>query len=124
MDWKVAWLAVALCSAGAGSAGLWAAAAQARGAPLIRNPVVLNIGFVCAGRSMHPQSAAGDASRANMSQIPSRDVANPCAPQRPRAAGPGRWIGFNPCVRTGASTAAPAAARRKRAARIRTVWQR
>ena len=32
MDWKVALLAVALGSAGAGSAGLWAAAAQARGA--------------------------------------------------------------------------------------------
>ena len=66
MDWKVAWLAVALCSAGAGSAGLWAAAAQARGAPLIRNPVVLNIGFVCRWQNRCTASSTRNAAALKM----------------------------------------------------------
>jgi hypothetical protein len=102
MDWKVAWLAVALCSAGAGSAGLWAAAAQARGAPLIRNPVVLNIGFVCRwqDRCIRNQQRAMRRALKHVAKYPPATWRiQLCNRNASRGGTRVDWIGFNNCIR-------------------------
>jgi len=122
MNVKVALVALALCSAvlcsaGIGSAGLWPAGAHARGAPPLKNPAVLNIGFVCRwqDRCIRKQEGAmGHALKYVEKYRPPTWRIQLCNRNASRGGTRVDWIGFDNCVRNASLRPPPPQRKRRR----------
>ena len=117
MSWKVTLFAVVLCSACAGWAGLWPAAAHARAAPPLRNPAVLNIGFVCRWQPRcirKQESAMGVALRYVQYSRPATWRIQLCNRNASRGGTRVDWIGFNNCIRNPSLRPPPPKRKRRR----------
>lgn len=102
MNWKAALTAVVLCFAGAGWAIGWPAAAHARAAPPLKNPAVLNIGFVCRWQPhciRKQESAMAVALRHVQSYRPANWRVQLCNRNASRGGTRVDWVGFNNCIR-------------------------
>ena len=102
MNWKAALTAVSLCSAGSVCAVPWPAAAQARAAPPLKNPAVLNIGFVCRWQPhciRKQKRAMGVALRYVQSYRPPSWRVQLCNRNASRGGTRVDWVGFNNCIR-------------------------
>ena len=108
---KLALVALALCSAGASSAG-----AQSRSKPPpLRNPALLNIGFVCKwqARCIRRQESAMDRALKYVRKYrPPAWKVQLCNRNAGRNGTRVDWIGFNNCVRNPALR--PPARKRRR----------
>jgi hypothetical protein len=99
-----------------GSAGMLAATAQARGKPPLRNPALLNIGFVCRWQSscIRTQEKAMFRSLKHMRTYPPAAwKVQMCNRNSARNGTRKDWVGFENCLRNTALRA-PAKSRRKR----------
>jgi len=99
-----------------GSAGTYAAEAEARSKPPLRNPALLNIGFVCRwqSRCIRTQENAMMRSLKHMrSYPPAAWKVQMCNRNAARNGTRKDWVGFENCLRNTALRA-PARPRRKR----------
>ena len=112
MNWKLALAALALVPAGA-----WSAGAQAEDkAPPLRNPALLNIGFVCKWQARcirRQQSAMSRALGYVRKNRPPAWKVQLCNRNAGRNGTRVDWIGFNNCVRNPALRP-PVASRKRR----------
>lgn len=99
-----------------GSAGIYAAESQARAKPPLRNPALLNIGFVCRwqSRCIKVQEKAMARSLKHMrSYPPAAWKVQMCNRNSARNGTRKDWVGFENCLRNTALRA-PARSRTKR----------
>ena len=100
-----------------GSAGMLASAAQARGKPPLRNPALLNIGFVCRWQSpcIRTQERAMFRSLKHMrSYPPAAWKVQLCNRNSARNGTRKDWVGFENCLRNTALRAPPKQRRKRR----------
>lgn len=117
MNRKLALAALALVPAGAWSVGAWSIAAQAATkAPPLRNPALLNIGFVCKWQARCIRRQQSAMSRAlgyvRKYRLPSWKV-QLCNRNAGRNGTRVDWIGFNNCVRNPALRPPPVRRQRR-----------
>ena len=116
MNWKVALVAAVLCSAVVGLTGLWHAAAHARAAPPLKNPAVLNIGFVCRWQPhciRKQEIAMGVALRYVQTYRPASWRVQQCNRNASRGGTRVDWVGFNNCIRNPSLRSSPKRKRRR-----------
>jgi len=117
MNFKVVIAALAFGSAAFGSASLDSAAAETRAKPPpLRNPALLNIGFVCRWQDRcieKQQRAMGRALKYVRKHNPPAWKIQLCNRNAGRNGTRVDWVGFNNCVRN-AELRPPARARRQR----------
>lgn len=99
------------------STGAWPAEAAAASRPPLRNPALLNIGFVCKWQSRcirRQQTAMGRALGYVRKSRPPAWKIQVCNRNAGRNGTRVDWIGFNNCVRNPAVQPPPAPARKRR----------
>jgi hypothetical protein len=102
---------LAIVAAAFGSAVALPAAAEARSTPPLRNPALLNIGFVCQWQSRcirKQQSEMKQALRYVKKSSPPAWKVQLCNRNSSRNGTRKDWVGFNNCIRNPALRAPPA----------------
>ena len=112
MKWKLALAALALWPAFA-----WSAGAEARSKPPLRNPALLNIGFVCRWQPHCIRTQQREMERAlkyvKKYSLPAWKI-QLCNRNSSRNGTRKDWVGFNNCIRNPALRPPPVPARKRR----------